>query len=73
MQTNGMAGEVRLYRNSFDCCAQVVRKEGWTMLFAGLYANIIRSIPGAAIQFWVCALFPSPHASDMSVKLTLPR
>ena len=53
MQTNGMAGEARLYRNSFDCCAQIVRKEGWIYLFAGLYANIVRSIPGAAIQFKV--------------------
>ena len=51
MQTNGMGGAPRLYRHSWDCCAQTVRNEGVRGLFHGLKANVVRSIPGAAIQF----------------------
>jgi len=52
MQMNGMNGEARLYRNSWDCTAKLVRKEGVKGLFNGLGANLIRCLPGAAIQFW---------------------
>jgi solute carrier family 25 phosphate transporter 23/24/25/41 len=52
MQTNGMGGEARLYSNSWDCLVKVVRNEGVGMLFAGSFANVVRGIPGAAIQFW---------------------
>ena len=51
MQTNGMGGAPRLYRHSWDCCVQTVRNEGVRGLFHGLKANVVRSIPGAAIQF----------------------
>lgn len=51
MQTDGMNGEKRIYRNSWHCFASIFRKEGIKTLFAGLNANVVRGIPGAAIQF----------------------
>jgi len=56
MQTNGMSGEARLYRNSLHCFQLIVETEGWRTLFAGLYANMVRAVPGAAIQFWAYEL-----------------
>ena len=35
----------------FHCAATVVRNEGVATLFAGIGANVIRGVPGAAIQF----------------------
>lgn len=52
MQMNGMNGEARLYKNSWDCTKKLVRNEGMTALFNGYGANLIRGLPGAAIQFW---------------------
>jgi hypothetical protein len=52
MQTNGVGGEPRMYSDSFDCFRKIVRNEGWKLLFAGLWANVVRAIPGAAVQFW---------------------
>ena len=51
MQTDGMLGEKKLYKNSWNCFFQILRKEGPKTLFAGLNANVVRGIPGAAIQF----------------------
>ena len=51
MQTDGMHGDKKLYRNSWHCFYQVLTKEGFRTLFAGLNANVVRGIPGAAIQF----------------------
>jgi len=51
MQTNGMAGEAKMYANSWDCVVKIVRIEGAGKLFAGSFANVVRGIPGAAIQF----------------------
>lgn len=52
MQTNGLAGTPRLYKNMVDCFKQVVVKEGWQALFYGVRANTIRAIPATAIEFW---------------------
>ena len=52
MQTDGMLGEKRLYANSWNCLYLVLKNEGMQTVFAGLTANIVRGIPGAAIQFW---------------------
>lgn len=52
MQTNGMNGEAKIYQNSIDCTLKIVRNEGWKALFNGLTANVVRCLPGAAIQFW---------------------
>jgi hypothetical protein len=51
MQTNGAGGAERAYRNSLDCVRQMVRAEGVGSLFSGLRANVLRAVPGAAIQF----------------------
>lgn len=53
MQTDGMRGETKMYANAWDCFYRVLRQEGVKTLFAGLYANVVRGIPGAGIQFAV--------------------
>ncbi|GBG28681.1 Mitochondrial carrier protein [Hondaea fermentalgiana] len=52
MQMNGMNGEAKLYKNSWECSKLLVQREGFAGLFNGLGANLIRCLPGAAIQFW---------------------
>lgn len=52
MQTNGMNGEAKVYKNSWDCLRRIVTQEGMRKLYSGLSANVIRAVPGAAIQFW---------------------
>ena len=51
MQTNGAGGAERVYKNSWDCCKKTIRAEGFQGLYHGLGVNIIRCLPGAAIQF----------------------
>ena len=52
MQINGMGGTERLYTTSWDCIKKLYKNEGYRAFFHGLYANTLRTIPGAAIQFW---------------------
>jgi hypothetical protein len=52
MQTNGLNGNPRIYQNSWDCMMTIIRKEGTLALFNGARANVVRCIPGTAIQFW---------------------
>ena len=59
MQTNGMNGEPKVYRNSFDCTLKMIRNEGARSLFSGITANLVRCLPGAAIQFWAYDLLKS--------------
>lgn len=51
MQTNGIGGAERIYKNSLDCAVKMIQREGVTGLYKGLAANSVRCIPGAAIQF----------------------
>lgn len=51
MQSNGIGGRDRIYSNSWQCMVKVVADEGIVGLYQGLGINIIRGIPGAAIQF----------------------
>ena len=51
LQTDGIGGKEPLYKSAWDCTMVTVRKEGIRGLFHGLQTNIIRCIPGAAIQF----------------------
>ncbi|KAL6045305.1 Oxoglutarate/malate translocator protein [Balamuthia mandrillaris] len=51
MITNGLAGQERVYRNSWDCIMTMVTREGFLSLYKGWGANFARSVPGAAIQF----------------------
>ena len=51
MQTDGMGGAPRIYGGMVDCTVKTVQREGITGLYHGLGTNVIRCIPGAAIQF----------------------
>ena len=51
MQSNGIGGSKRTYKNSWDCALSIVRKEGFAGFYRGLMINCVRCIPGAAIQF----------------------
>lgn len=51
MQTDGIRGTKQIYNGMFDCMRTVFRNEGFRTLYAGLGANLIRGIPGAAVQF----------------------
>ena len=53
MQTNGANGQARIYSTSWDCCKKTFAKEGIHGFFNGLSTNIVRSVPGAGIQFAV--------------------
>lgn len=57
MIVNGINGTERTYTNSVDCTIKIMRNEGFKALFKGLSANVIRCIPGAAIQFFAYDLF----------------
>lgn len=43
------SGEAVKYKNSMDCGAQIVKKEGVKSLFKGAGANILRGIAGAGV------------------------
>jgi len=51
MQTDGLGGTKDVYKNTFDCFKKMISKEGFISLFRGYKANIIKTIPSAAIQF----------------------
>ena len=51
MQSNGIGGKKRLYSNSWQCLASIMKNEGLVGLYRGLPINIFRAIPGSAIQF----------------------
>ncbi len=51
MQTNGMGGTERAYKNSWDCSMKILRREGVRGFYLGAGANAFRALPGAAIQF----------------------
>lgn len=53
MQTNGLNGTPRLYKNTWDCIIQIWQKEGIKAFMRGATTNVWRCIPGAAIQFAV--------------------
>jgi len=43
------SGEAVKYRSSMHCGMEIVRKEGWTSLFKGAGANILRAVAGAGV------------------------
>jgi solute carrier family 25 (adenine nucleotide translocator) protein 4/5/6/31 len=43
------SGEAVKYKSSWDCCTQIVAKEGVASLFKGAGANILRAIAGAGV------------------------
>jgi solute carrier family 25 (adenine nucleotide translocator) protein 4/5/6/31 len=46
MMTSGQAVK---YKSSFDCFQQVVKAEGFSSLFKGAGANILRAVAGAGV------------------------
>jgi hypothetical protein len=59
MQTNGIGGNPRIYRNTWDAIRKIWVREGVKGYYSGLWASIVRSIPGAAIQFYSYDVFKS--------------
>lgn len=51
MQTNGIGGSERMYKNTTDCVMQILRRSGVRGLYLGLPANMVKCLPEAAIQF----------------------
>eukprot|EP01129_Flabellula_baltica_P016910 TRINITY_DN9211_c0_g1_i1.p1 TRINITY_DN9211_c0_g1~~TRINITY_DN9211_c0_g1_i1.p1 ORF type:complete len:327 (+),score=69.56 TRINITY_DN9211_c0_g1_i1:52-1032(+) len=51
MQTNGIGGKPLVYTGTLNCFKTILKKEGVRGLFRGMSANVVRCIPGAAIQF----------------------
>lgn len=51
MQTSGIGGESKMYRNTWDCTKKIVAAEGWQGLYRGIFANTVKAIPNAGIQF----------------------
>lgn len=43
------SGEGVNYKGSFDCAAQIIKKEGFTSLYKGAGANILRGAAGAGV------------------------
>ena len=51
LQTDGAGGTPTKYKNFVDCMKKVVAADGIQGLYRGLVTNVVRCIPGAAIQF----------------------
>ena len=51
LQTNGIGGEKKKYRNSFDAISKIYRMEGIRGFFKGILLNSYRVLPSSAIQF----------------------
>jgi hypothetical protein len=63
MQTDGAGGRAQQYNGLIHCCRTMLAKEGIAGFFQGLRTNIIRSVPGAGIQFFAYeAIVEALHA-----------
>jgi len=51
MISNGISGRANHYKHTLDCCVQMYRHEGIKSFFSGATTNVVRCLPGAAIQF----------------------
>jgi solute carrier family 25 (mitochondrial adenine nucleotide translocator), member 4/5/6/31 len=43
------SGEAVKYKGSLDCASQILKNEGFSSLFRGAGANILRGIAGAGV------------------------
>jgi len=57
MQTDGIGGSQKHYKNTFDCFKVMITKEGLGSLMHGYRANVVKCIPGSAIQFAIFDAF----------------
>ena len=53
MQLNGINNNKKKYKNVIDCIKYIYRNQGIRGYYPGLWVNIIKSVPGSAIQFLV--------------------
>lgn len=53
MHTNGVLGEKKNYKNTFDCVKKIYKYEGMKGFYKGIKVSTIKSVPSAAIQFTV--------------------
>lgn len=51
MQANGVGGAANIYSSTRDCFQKIYVKEGIKGFFKGWGLNVVRSLPGAAVQF----------------------
>ncbi|CAJ1964327.1 unnamed protein product [Cylindrotheca closterium] len=51
LQVQGINGNPVLYKNTFDCFAGVINKEGFTALYKGLGPACVATIPGTGIAY----------------------
>lgn len=51
MQVQGIGGAARVYSNSWEAAAGILKAEGFRGFFKGAGTNAVRAIPEAAIQF----------------------
>ena len=53
LQLDGINGQKKKYSGILDCIKKILKKEGIKGFYPGVKVNILKSIPGAAIQFSV--------------------
>jgi hypothetical protein len=53
LQLQGSTRGELLYCSYWDCCRQLVRNEGWLVLYRGLGVTMVRAVPNTGIQFGV--------------------
>lgn len=53
MHTNGILGENKIYKNTFDCMKQIMKKESIKGFYKGVGICTLKTIPTAAIQFTI--------------------
>ena len=51
LQLNGQGGTQAIYSGAWDCARQVLAKEGVLGFYQGCGTNLVRAVPGVAIQF----------------------
>lgn len=51
MHANGILGEEKLYKNTFDCVNKIIKNEGYKGFYNGFRVSAIKTFPSAAIQF----------------------
>lgn len=53
MQTDGMGGARKEYASTWHGASTIMRTEGIAGFYRGAGVNVMRAVPGAAIQFAV--------------------
>ena len=51
-QADGLDGRHARYAGTLDCVRQMFAREGLTSFYRGYRVNVLRALPGAAVQFY---------------------